>query len=98
MSVLRHSATVPGVGGVPTPSPQPTENHAAALRRTLPCLYRLRGNLDAVWLLRACLPDDAAADGEAKPRLLPARGLFLRLGLPRLARLAWGRILLRPLR
>jgi hypothetical protein len=33
-----------------------------------------------------------------QPRLLPARGLFLRLGLARLARLAWRRILLRPLR
>jgi hypothetical protein len=52
-----------------------------------------------VWLLRARHPDDAAADGEAKRRLLPARGLLLRLRLRlRLARLAWRRILLRPLR
>jgi len=67
MSVLRHSATVRGLAEC-RPSRQPTENHAAALRRTLPSLSRLRGNLDAVWLLRARLPDDAAADGEAKPR------------------------------
>ena len=39
-----------------------------------------------------------AALDRPQPRLLPARGLLLRLGLPRLARLGWRRILLRPLR
>jgi hypothetical protein len=39
-----------------------------------------------------------AALGRPQPRLLPARGLLLRLRLPRLACLAWRRILLRPLR
>src|SRR6266545_1643575 len=70
------------------------------LRHSAQCAGRRSGDrrLHPVWLLRARHPDDAVADGEAKLRLLPARGLLLRLRLPRLARLAWRRILLRPLR
>jgi len=45
-----------------------------------------------------CTSTQDPALGRPQPRLLPARGLLLRLRLPRLARLAWRRILLRPLR
>ena len=44
------------------------------------------------------LPLAGSALGRPQPRLLPARGLLLRLRLPCLARLAWRRILLRALR
>jgi hypothetical protein len=46
----------------------------------------------------ACGHQIELAAGRLRPRLLPARGLLLRLGFARLARLAWRRILLRPLR